>query len=441
MSGQSILRVGIIGAGAAGLAAAWDFARAGHAVTVYEADARVGGLASGFRDDRWDWTMEKFYHHWFETDSEILALAQELGLRDQIIFPRPKTSYWIGGKIYRSEMNASMLGLPLSVIALLRLGLVGVYLKFITRDWRSLEKYTADTWMRRWMGDEAYSKLWQPLLIGKFSERYREVNMAWLWARVKTRSLRLGIFQGGFQAFLEAFADRLTASGVHICLNTPVQWISVQSAKPVLTINDEPQAFDVVLTTTSPALLLRMTPELADTAYGRQAAALKSIGALCMVLALKQPLMTDGTYWLNLPADSPNKHESRFPFLALVEHTNWMDKAHYGGDVLVYCGDYVPADHEYFRLSDDDLFERFVPVLSSVNPAFSPDWVRKRWLFRAPYAQPVPGINHSQHIPPIQTPLPGVYWASMSQVYPWDRGTNFAVEIGRRAARLAMASE
>jgi protoporphyrinogen oxidase len=441
MSGQSILRVGIIGAGAAGLAAAWDFARAGHVVTIYEADARVGGLASGFRDDRWDWTMEKFYHHWFETDSHILELAQELGLRDQIIFPRPKTSYWIGGKIYRSEMNASMLGLPLSLIALLRLGLVGVYLKFITRDWRSLEKHTADTWMRRWMGDEAYSKLWQPLLIGKFSERYREVNMAWLWARVKTRSLRLGIFQGGFQAFLEAFAARLTASGVHIRLNTPVQRISVQSGKPVLTVNDEPQGFDVVLTTTSPALLLRMTPELADTAYGRQGAALKSIGALCMVLALKQPLMTDGTYWLNLPADSPNKHESRFPFLALVEHTNWMDKAHYGGDVLVYCGDYVPADHEYFRLSDDELFERFIPVLSSVNPAFSPDWVRKRWLFRVPYAQPVPGINHSQHIPPIQTPLPGVYWASMSQVYPWDRGTNFAVEIGRRAARLAMASE
>ncbi|MCA9909514.1 MAG: FAD-dependent oxidoreductase, partial [Anaerolineae bacterium] len=166
---------------------------------------------------------------------------------------------------------------------------------------------------------------------------------------------------------------------------------------------------------------------------------LRSIGALCLVLALKQPLLTDGTYWLNLPATSPNKHESRFPFLALVEHTNWMDRSHYGGDYLVYCGDYVPPDHEYFRMSEEEIFERFTAVLPTINPAFKPEWVRKSWLFRAPYAQPVPGIEHSQRIPPLETPLPGLYWASMSQVYPWDRGTNYAIEIGRRVAKIAMA--
>ncbi|MFN8450903.1 MAG: hypothetical protein U0521_20575 [Anaerolineae bacterium] len=111
--------------------------------------------------------------------------------------------------------------------------------------------------------------------------------------------------------------------------------------------------------------------------------------------------MTDGTYWLNLPATSPDKNKSRFPFLALVEHTNWMDKAHYGGDHIVYCGDYVAANHEYFRMSEGALAERFTSVLPSFNRDFKPDWIRRTWVFRAPYAQPVP-------LPQPQPAHPGV---------------------------------
>jgi protoporphyrinogen oxidase len=106
--------------------------------------------------------------------------------------------------------------------------------------------------------------------------------------------------------------------------------------------------------------------------------------------------------------------------------------------VLIYCGDYVPADHEYFQISDAELVERFTAALPTVNPNFSPDWIRKSWVWRAPYAQPVPGVSHSQKIPDLKTPVAGLYWASMSQVYPWDRGTNFSVEMGRRVAQMIL---
>lgn len=432
------LRIGIIGAGAAGLAAAWDLSRLGHEIHLYEAEDKVGGLAAGFKDSGWDWTMEKFYHHWFQTDSSILKLIDELGTSSKVLFPRPKTSYWIDGKVYRSEMNASALSLPLSPLALVRLGLTGVYLKFVTRDWPALEKVTADQWMRRWMGDEAYNKLWRPLLIGKFADRYQAVNMAWMWARIYTRSLRLGIYEGGFQAFLEDLAGAVQAKGAILHLSTPVEAIDTGNGSPALTVRGQTEAFDRVISTASPGLMLKLAPALKDTAYGQQMADLKSIGALCVVFALRQSVLTDGTYWLNLPATSADKRTSQFPFLALVEHTNFMDKAHYGGDVLVYCGDYVPTDHEYFKLTDDQLIERFLPALKKVNPNFSADWIRKSWVWRAPYAQPIPFVNHSRNIPALKTPLPGVYWASMSQVYPWDRGTNYAVEIGQRVAKEAL---
>jgi protoporphyrinogen oxidase len=96
----------------------------------------------------------------------------------------------------------------------------------------------------------------------------------------------------------------------------------------------------------------------------------------------------------------------------------------------------LDPDHEYFKLTSDELLERFLPGLVRINPNFTKDWLKKTWLFRTSYAQPVPLKMHSKRIPSIRTPIEGLYYASMSQVYPWDRGTNFAVEIGRKAAGL-----
>jgi len=432
------LNIGIIGAGATGLAAAWDFANAGHTVTIYEAGDRIGGLAAGFQDDGWDWTLEKFYHHWFTTDDDLLTLAEEMGVRESIIFPRPKTSYWIDGKPVRSEISPSAIFLPVSLPATIRMGLGGIFVK-LSPYWKPFEKITADKWMRRWMGNEAYEKFFKPLLIGKFAEQYDQVPMSFMWARIVKRTLKLGTYKGGFQAFLDELGKQLEAKGVTIHLNTPVESIGKQGDKPTLIVNGESQAYDRVLSTTSPRLMLKLTDGLADTPYGKQVADLKSIGGLCVVLALKNPLMQDDTYWLNLPATTADKSKSAFPFLALVEHTNFLPREHYGGDHIIYCGDYVPADHEYFTMSEEELVERFLPALKKVNPNFEKDWIRKWWVWRAPYAQPVPELNHSEKIPALKTPIDGVYWASMSQVYPWDRGTNYAVELGRRVAKEAMS--
>jgi protoporphyrinogen oxidase len=166
------------------------------------------------------------------------------------------------------------------------------------------------------------------------------------------------------------------------------------------------------------------------TAYLKGLLDLKSMGAVVMILSLKDRVSEQGYYWFNLPK------EAGYPFLALVEHTNFIGPEHFGGDHILYAGDYLEAGHEYFSLTDAELLERFMPAFRKFNPSFEPDWIKKVWVFRTNYAQPVPLVNHSKNIPAIETPIEGLYFASMSQVYPWDRGTNFAVEIGRRAARL-----
>lgn len=441
MTHNKKLNIAIIGAGVTGMSAAWDLIRAGHSVTIYEATDRVGGLAAGFKDDKWDWTLEKFYHHWFEGDSDMLGLIDEIGQSENVIFKRPKTSFWVDGDIVRSEIEPiSVLKLPMTLRGKLKFMFGGAFLK-LTPFWKMLERFTADEWMKDWMGEEGYNRFFRTLLIGKFGEDYDKVNAAWIWARVKARSLKLGTFRGGFQAFLDALADSLTQQGVTICTNTPVEKIELDGLQPTITVNGETALVDFVISTTSPKIMLKLAPRLNDTNYGDKMEDLKSIGGLCVVYALKQKLMHDDTYWLNLPAVSPDYHDNEFPYLALVEHTNFLNKDHYGGDHIIYCGDYVAADHEYFQMSEEELAEHFMSSMKKVNPDFEHDWVRKWWVFRAPYAQPIPTRYHSENLPALQTPMPGVIWASMSQVYPWDRGTNFSVRMGRRVAGIVMGQE
>lgn len=424
-------RVAIVGAGIGGMAAAYDLIQAGYSVTIFDRDDFVGGLASGIKEPHWAWSVEKYYHHWFATDQDILDLIAELGWGDQVHFPRPQTVMYHAGKFYPFDSVLSALLFPGLGWGLnkIRFGLVGVYLR-LTNDWRSLEKTTVDRWLRKWAGENIYKLMWEPLVIGKFGSHYKEVNMAWMWARLKARTTRLGTFEGGFQAFADRFAERLRQMGVEIHLETPVSQIENQPGGGIrLEIGDRSQVFDQCLVTTSPTILAKMTPTLPPD-YLNSLLKLKSMGAVVLILSLSQQLSEEGYYWFNIPKSAG------YPFLALVEHTNFISPDNFGGEHIVYCGDYLDPEHEYFSLSKDEILKLFLPVFTRFNPKFKPEWVTNSWLFRTKYAQPVPEVNHSQNIPTIQTPISGLFFASMSQVYPWDRGTNFAVEIGRRAAKL-----
>ncbi len=424
------MKVAVIGAGFGGMAAAYDLAKAGHKVTIFEAAYQVGGLAAGFKQPNWDWWVEKFYHHWFASDKYMLGLIEELGWSDRVLFPRPFTVMYHDGRFYPFDSILAALlfpGLGWGVDKI-RFGLVGLYLR-LTNNWKPLEKTTVDAWMRKWAGSRVYERMWLPLVEGKFGPHAKEVNMAWLWARLHARTTRLGTFEGGFQAFADDFAARLKEMGVEFKMEAHVEDIVRKDGALELSLSSGPRRFDRALVTASPQLLAKLAPALPES-YLQSLLALKSMGAVVMKLALDRQLSEQGYYWYNIPKSAG------FPFLALVEHTNYVSPEHFGGDHIVYCGDYLEVGHEYFGLSDEQLLERFVPGIQCINPHFRPDWVKHVWVHKTNYAQPVPLVLHSQNIPAIRTPIAGLYFASMSQVYPWDRGTNFAVEIGRRAAGM-----
>src|SRR4030042_2734624 len=219
--------IAILGAGFGGLSAAYDLSRQGNHVTIHETSSHVGGLAAGFKEPHWDWSVEKYYHHWFASDRQMTGFIDELGGSDKVLYPRPYTVMYYYGRFYPfySILKAILfpgLGWGLNKI---RFGTVGLFLR-LTNDWKSLEQHTVDAWMRKWAGDRVYKLMWEPLMIGKFGEHYaKQVNMAWMWARLKARTTHLGTFQGGFQAFADQFASFIQRLGLSLQLNSPIEQI------------------------------------------------------------------------------------------------------------------------------------------------------------------------------------------------------------------------
>jgi len=426
-------KIGVIGAGFAGLSAAFDLRKLGHDVTVFEASDVPGGLASGFKEPYWDWSVERFYHHWFQSDSHLLGLVEELGWSDQVMFPKPISVMYHNGKFYPFDSIPAAIMYPGLGwgINKIRFGLVGLYLR-ITKNWKPLEKVTTDAWMRKWAGNKVFESMWKPMLDGKFGENWADkVNMAWMWARLHVRTTRLGTFEGGFQKFADKFAQRLLDDGVEIRYQSAVERIEKDPAGGLNVILKEakPEHFDQVLVTLSPGLMAKLAPELPADYLG-ELLKLNHMGAVVMTISLNQPLSPDGYYWYNIPK------QAGYPFLSLVEHTNFLKPEYFGGDHIIYIGDYLESSHPNFSKSKEELLADFLPHLKKINPDFDESWVKNSWLSKTGYAQPIPLLDHSKNIPALKTPIDGLWFASMSQVYPWDRGTNFAVEIGRRVAKL-----
>jgi protoporphyrinogen oxidase len=433
-SSPSARRIAIIGGGIAGLTAAYDLSRdSATTIVIYEGGPNLGGLAAGFKGrPEWAWPLEHFYHHLFTNDDAILNFTKELGLGELLEVHNPNTVMYYQGRNYPLDTPLRLLQFPhLSLINRLRMGMVLAYLKFHPRPpWQSFDKLVADEWLPRWMGHSAYETLWQPMLQGKFDRHYTEVNLAWFWARVYKRTKQLVYYRGGFQAFVDGLAQKVRSRNVSIETNTNVRSIcALPTGGLRVTLPDQPPVdYDIVLSTVSPGLMQQLAPDL-PTNYLSQLGKLKSMGAIVMTVALDRQLMRD-TYWVNVPKSA------NMPFLALVEHTNMIDSTYYAGDHLLYIGNYLDVDHRYFSMRVDELLTEFLPHFSKFNPDFQPGWVTGAWVHKAKYAQPVPPVGYADMIPAIRTPVPGLYFASMSQVYPWDRGTNYAVEMGRKVAEM-----
>jgi protoporphyrinogen oxidase len=434
------MTIAIIGGGLTGLTAGYELTKAGHQVSVFEKDRFLGGLAHGFKQPGWDWSLEAAYHHFFTNDAALINLAKEIGLTDRILISRPVTSTYYNGNMSQLDSPMNLLTFSqLPVLARIRTGMMLAYCK-ATPFWQQLEKVTAESWIKKWGGMAAWKIIWEPLLYGKFNEYAPKVAASWFWARIKKRTASLGYFQGGFQTFVDRLAQQIIKAGGSIHTDFQIENI-IKSAKTDLfqikpTGNNTAlpagrQEFDKVLLTipTPVAAKIINMPK----SYFTASLAIPHLWAQTLILETDAPIL-DNVYWLNI-------NDRSFPFLAAVAHTNFMDKKHYGNHHLTYFGNYLPDNHRFLKFTKEQLLKEFLPFINRIRPNRTSKFeLRNSYLFTVPFAQPVHELHYSQRAPKLETPVGGLYLANLDSIYPLDRGTNYAVELGQKAAGKIITS-
>jgi protoporphyrinogen oxidase len=431
-------RVVVIGGGFTGLTAAYELARQGVDVTVLEADPEVGGLAGTF--DVNGERLEKFYHHWFTNDRHVNELVAELGTEDQVLYRPTRTGRYYANNFFRLSTPADVLRFtPLSFIDRIRLGLLALRARRV-KHWKELEDLTAREWLEKLGGAGVYRVVWEPLLEGKFGEYASRVSAVWFWNKLKLRGGSRGkggaevlaYYKGGFGALAARVADEVRALGGEIRLDTPATGVVVEGDGRVTGVETAGGvlAADAVLNTLALPLVADMLEGQASPDYTASLRRIEYLANVCLVLQLDRSL--SDTYWLNV-------NDPGFPFVGVIEHTNFEPAATYGGRRIVYLSKYLPESAELYRMNDEEVLQYCIPYLQRMFPAFDASWILDYNVWRARHSQPIVVKRYSELIPSVETPIRGLYLASMAQVYPEDRGTNYAIREGRAVGRRMAA--
>jgi protoporphyrinogen oxidase len=454
------VRIAIIGAGVAGLAAGHKLAGKGHECDVYERWPGLGGQVATL--DLGDGTLlERYYHHLFTTDRQIAELYDELGL--EIEWLPSSMGVFSGGRGYAFTTPLDLLRFTaMSLRGRVRMGVATLLMQRRQKEVGPFESVTAHDWVRANMGPEAWDVLWGPLLRGKYGPRANQISMAWLWSKLtlrrrlegkEARGEMLGYPRGGFEPLLERLRDSIEDGGGRVLIDRPAT--SIRAADPggyevawgapdsfrrghdprEFEQGGDPEHYDAVIATVpSDVFAAIVEPPLAARLDPRCVAGTSDIKyqtALCALVELDRQF--GRFYWTNIADD-------RLPFIGLIEQTNLIGPEHYGGRRLLYIANYLEPGDPLLALEPEQLLDAYEPGLRLVNPEFDRSWVRNVWVFREPAAQPVVTLGYRERMPPLETGAPGLVLANTTQIYPEDRGTNYSVELADRAVLALDAS-
>ena len=429
-------RVAVLGAGPMGLAVAWQLVQQGFQPVVFEADDRLGGMAASF--DFNGLQIERYYHFHCLSDRGLLQILDELGIADRMRWTETHMGYW-----YRNQLQDW--GNPLALLRFRGMSLTakiryGVHAFVATKrtGWQDLDKLDARSWIRRWVGEEAWQAVWRTLFDYKFYRYSDNLSAAWIWSRIhrvgrsRTSLMHecLGYLEGGSETLLQALATAITDGGGEIRLNTPVTEVVIKDQQlqglRAATNNgqsDELQSFSRVISTIPLPYVPKLMPGLPHATRAAYAS-LRNIAVVCVIVKLRQPV--SDKFWLNI-----NDPEMDIP--GLVEYSNLHPMENH----LVYVPFYLPGEHARFADSDETFINKVRSYLKRINPRLQDgDFIDIR-ASRYRYAQPICEPGFADRLPPAELPVQGLWVADTSHYYPRDRGISESIEFGRQLARRA----
>ncbi len=425
-------KVAILGGGITGLVAAFNLVQSGFEVVVFEKENRCGGFASGFTEEGWRWHLDRAYHHVFANDSDILNFSRKTGFSG-FSFHLPTTSSLINSRIFPVDTPQDILKFtPLTFLDRLRVGASAAFFKvspFLTL----FETQTSQELLTLFIGKRAWKVFWEQMFRKKFGKYAEKICASFIWARIKKRTKKLGYPEGGFQSFVEHLVRINTTRGVKIVVNCTIAHISKNhDGFSVDFIQDkgdglkkDAERFDRIISTLPTPVFTRVAQGLLSEAEREKLKKIKYLHAVNLILETDIPIL-EKTYWLSVC-------DERVPFMCVVQHTNLINKKHYGNNHISYISIYVDGSDWRLTASKEETTQVYEPFLRELNPRFR---IVRSHLFKAPYAQPVYDSVFVNNRPQMQTSVNGLFVANIDLTYPYDRGTNYAVQVGERVSTM-----
>ncbi|MBI5376053.1 MAG: NAD(P)/FAD-dependent oxidoreductase [Candidatus Schekmanbacteria bacterium] len=430
------MTVAIIGGGLTGLTAAYRLSLSGEKIILFEKDTELGGLAGVVKIN--DFYLEKYYHHIFTSDTDAVALINDIGLSENLQWLESRMGLYFRKKIYSFGTPVDLLKFkPLSLIDKLRFGLTTLFLKSYS-NWQKLENITAVEWMNKYAGRNVCKVIWEPLLVAKFGKNYDKISMTWLWGKIKLRGNsrsdkdnreRLGYLMGSFGLLINKLGEEIENNGGKIFKGAPVQKLDQgENGKWIISSKGGTYEADKVLLTVAPAEILNLYSGFPED-YRRKIGNIDYASTVCMILILNRSFTYN--YWENIS-------DNKIPFGGVIEHTNFIHPSHYNNLNILYISNYLYKDESLYNIPDKELLEEYINHLKEMNPEFSQDWIIDYHVFRDEFAQPIMKLNYSKMIPDIKTPAKNLFIANMAQIYPEDRGMNYAVRLAGEAVKIIL---
>jgi protoporphyrinogen oxidase len=455
------MRVAVLGAGAAGLTAAHRLAKLGHETDVYERWPGLGGQAATI--DVGDGVLlERYYHHLFTSDVDMAELCREIGC--ELETWQSSVSIFRNGELHPFTTPLDLLRFrPMSLPSRIRMGLAALWLQRRAHSVEPYEPITIKAWVERRMGRQAWEHVWGPLLYGKFREQADRISMSWLWAKLRNRRQVTGeeakgellVYpKGSFESIFARLRELIEQNGGRVLIDRPAARIARDADGRFLVTPGAPHSFRrghdprefepagpperydaVIAALPSDVFEQLLDPALAaeiGDGYLGKARSIEYFAALCLLIELDRGFHP--FYWTNVA-------DTELGFIGLIEQTNLVPIERYDGRHFLYVANYLPRGHELLDLDMDELLDFYEPGMRRVNPAYDRSWVKQSWRFAEPAGQPVVLPNHRDRMPPLATPVGGLLLANTTQVYPDDRGTNYAVRQGEEVVRELLAHE
>jgi protoporphyrinogen oxidase len=442
-----MMRVAVLGAGVAGLAAAHRLTKLGHEADVYERWPGLGGQAATI--DVGDGVLlERYYHHLFTSDREIADLCREIGCELET-WPS-SVSIFRDGELHPFTTPMDLLRFsPMSPLSRIRMGAAALWIQRRAHSVEPYEPITIREWVERTMGRQAWEHVWGPLLYGKFRDQADEISMSWLWAKLRNRRQVTGeeakgellVYpRGSFESIFVRLRDLITEHGGRVLIDRPAARLARDADGKFLVtpaaadsfrrghdprrfeVAGEPERYDAVIAALPSDIFQQLLdPELAEAVgegYLAKTRSIEYFWALCLLIELDRRFHP--YYWTNVA-------DLDLGFIGLIEQTNLVPLERYDGRHFLYVANYLPDGHDLLAKEMDELLDFYEPGMRKVNPGYRRDWIERSWIFREPAAQPVVLPNYRERMPPYGTGVPGLLLANTTQVYPDDRGTNYAV--------------